>query len=260
MDERPPTRRPSGGRLASLSIVGALTVAAVGFFTGTSAEGPARVGYQPVGAARPAATAPAPAQSDLRTIRWGTNAPVYTDAVPTLTRPVPLPVGPSQPRTDPLREAALRQRADRRAYEGAPPTIPHAIDQTQAPNCLVCHERGMQVAGKTAPVMSHRRFESCIQCHVPAVSPFPLQEEPVAGNAFLGMARAGRGERAWPGAPPVMPHPTLMREDCGSCHGTRGAFGLRTPHPERGSCVQCHAPSALLDQRLPRPGLERMDP
>jgi len=39
-----------------------------------------------------------------------------------------------------------------------------------------------------------------------------------------------------------------MREDCMSCHGPQGLFGLRTPHPDRPSCLQCHVPNAELDQ------------
>jgi cytochrome c-type protein NapB len=40
-----------------------------------------------------------------------------------------------------------------------------------------------------------------------------------------------------------------MRDDCMSCHGPQGLFGLRTPHPDRQSCLQCHVPNAELDQR-----------
>jgi cytochrome c-type protein NapB len=47
----------------------------------------------------------------------------------------------------------------------------------------------------------------------------------------------------------VIPHPTHMRENCESCHGVAGPHGLRTPHAERQSCTQCHAPDAKLDRR-----------
>ncbi|HRC56557.1 MAG TPA: hypothetical protein PKU97_11575, partial [Kofleriaceae bacterium] len=75
----------------------------------------------------------------------------------------------------------------------------------------------------------------------------PLQE--VADSAFVGLPAPGRGERAWPGAPPTIPHTTWMRERCDSCHGVWGASGLRSTHPWRQSCTQCHAPAAALDQR-----------
>jgi hypothetical protein len=40
-----------------------------------------------------------------------------------------------------------------------------------------------------------------------------------------------------------------MREACASCHGPSGKRGLRSTHPVRASCQQCHARSAALDQR-----------
>jgi cytochrome c-type protein NapB len=46
-----------------------------------------------------------------------------------------------------------------------------------------------------------------------------------------------------------MPHPMHMRSECDSCHGPSGRPGLRTSHPDRQNCVQCHASSAPLDQR-----------
>jgi cytochrome c-type protein NapB len=72
---------------------------------------------------------------------------------------------------------------------------------------------------------------------------------PIAENAFVGSVSPSKGSRAWPQAPPTIPHPTFMRNDCMSCHGPNGLFGLRTPHPDRQSCFQCHVPEAGLDQR-----------
>lgn len=56
--------------------------------------------------------------------------------------------------------------------------------------------------------------------------------------------------RAFPGAPPRIPHPLTADEfrtdACRTCH-ERGGFSVRfaayvpvTPHPERGICLQCH--------------------
>lgn len=64
-----------------------------------------------------------------------------------------------------------------------------------------------------------------------------------------------RGLRAYPGAPPRIPHGLTDREfresRCNSCH-ERGGFVPRfgtyapvTPHPEFSSCLQCHAPDAM---------------
>jgi cytochrome c-type protein NapB len=40
-----------------------------------------------------------------------------------------------------------------------------------------------------------------------------------------------------------------MRENCMSCHGEGGTSAIRTSHPDRQSCTQCHAPDAGYDQR-----------
>lgn len=143
---------------------------------------------------------------------------------------------------------ALARRASRRAYDGAPPTVPHPVSQRDWPACLTCHGTGMRVGAQVAPAICHTRMQSCTQCHVAGESPVPGVATQTPDNDFAGLEAPRRGERAWPGAPPTIPHPTLMRARCESCHGAL-ALGLRTPHPWRASCTQCHAPSAALDQR-----------
>jgi cytochrome c-type protein NapB len=97
--------------------------------------------------------------------------------------------------------------------------------------------------------MSHARSDSCLQCHVVAIDPRAgTPVTPEVETAFEG-AWAPGGARAWPGAPPTIPHATRMRERCDACHGPYGALGLRSTHPWRASCRQCHAASAELDQR-----------
>lgn len=155
--------------------------------------------------------------------------------------------------TEAERALALRERAARRAYDGAPPVVPHPIAQDSAAACLACHGAGLVVKDKIASKISHAAYTSCTQCHVPAVgSRIPTGEtalrEPLAENQFVGLNAPLKGSRAWPQAPPTIPHSTLMRSDCNSCHGPQGLFGLRTPHPNRQACVQCHAPGAELDQ------------
>lgn len=150
------------------------------------------------------------------------------------------------------RQVALAKRQQRRAYDGAPPVIPHAIDERDATSCPVCHERGMVLAGKTAPAISHHPMANCLQCHVPHTTsqPNPVGPE-LVGNAFTAQGFGGRGKRAFSGAPPVMPHRLLMRENCSSCHGVSGHIGIRTTHPERVNCQQCHAPDAAQQQLPP---------
>ena len=51
------------------------------------------------------------------------------------------------------------------------------------------------------------------------------------------------GDRATAGAPPRIPHRLLMRENCVACHdGPAAREEIRTDHPERDRCRQCHVP------------------
>jgi cytochrome c-type protein NapB len=157
--------------------------------------------------------------------------------------------------SDADRALALRERSSRRAYDGAPPVVPHPVPQDSAASCLACHGPGLVIKDKVASKMSHAPYASCTQCHVPAVGPGILAPESellaaLAENEFAGLAGPQKGTRAWAQAPPTVPHSTLMHSDCLSCHGPQGLFGLRTPHPERQACVQCHVPGAELDQHF----------
>lgn len=160
--------------------------------------------------------------------------------------------------------AALQARASRRAYDGAPPTVPHPVTQDSSAACLACHAQGLQVKDRFASKISHPTFGgSCTQCHVSSRGAFNAADAAVFAaalteNSFQGTEAPPNGPRAWPGAPPTIPHRTLMRSDCMSCHGPKGLFALRTPHPERQSCTQCHVPAAANDQRqfMPAPPLD----
>jgi nitrate reductase (cytochrome), electron transfer subunit len=65
--------------------------------------------------------------------------------------------------------------------------------------------------------------------------------------------------RAYPGAPPTIPHPQLSPtgiggKNCLQCHQNGGytpqfqAWAPVTPHPEWLNCVQCHLPTRTADQ------------
>ncbi len=79
---------------------------------------------------------------------------------------------------------------------------------------------------------------NCRQCHV-----FIQTPELFVASRFTGMPQdLRRGERLFEGAPPVIPHKLFMREDCNACHtGTAAREEIRTSHPERARCRQCHA-------------------
>lgn len=237
-----------------IGVVIAVAVAGVGLISGVRGTGDDLHGY----VAKPPPLSPrldalgAPSYSDLRVGMHGPNAAVQPAWWQQL-RGADLFAPVSQ--TDAERDAALERRVQRRAYDGAPPTIPHAIDQLALPSCLTCHEHGAIIGGRVAPAMSHAPQGSCVQCHVVSTDPRPgAGTPPSPASSFVGLAPPRSGARAWTGAPPAIPHTTWMRERCESCHGVFGARGMKSTHIWRQSCLQCHAPSAALDQRAPIAG------
>lgn len=247
---------PNLGRLLAIGIV---AVALIGFITGTRSgasvtDESAHVGVllaAPEGEDDEGALPPAPRHADLaRDDLRRTDARQIASFAHLLSDRRGLTA------TVELDEASraedLAARARLRAYDGAPPRIPHAIAQMTRPDCMACHDAGLRVADHIAPAMSHEPFANCTQCHVVDGAPMPggalgLESAPPWETDFVGLEAPDHGPRVWDGAPPVIPHPTRMRERCASCHGVL-AEGLASSHPWRASCTQCHAPSAAFDQ------------
>jgi len=145
---------------------------------------------------------------------------------------------------------ALELRRLNRAFNGAPPTVPHSIDQMSSESCMLCHEQGFKLSTLRASKMSHQFLSECTQCHVennPTHQPASLFGE----TTFVGLPPPKEGPRAYTGAPPQIPHTTWMRVECLSCHGPNGAHGIRTTHPWRQDCQQCHAVASSLEQSQP---------
>ncbi|MCB1204573.1 MAG: hypothetical protein KDN18_09965 [Verrucomicrobiae bacterium] len=194
---------------------------------------------------------------------WSLHGPnaEWRNSLVDFRQPAASAPGGAQPVAPEVKRAALQARAGRRAYDGAPPVVPHPITQDSSAACLACHGQGLQVKDRFASKISHPTFGgSCTQCHVSSQGAFSAAEAAVfavalTDNSFQGAEAPPAGPRAWPGAPPVVPHRTLMRSDCMSCHGPNGLFALRTPHPERQSCSQCHVSAAASDQRQFLPAL-----
>ena len=153
------------------------------------------------------------------------------------------------------RAEAVKNRAQRRAYDGAPPIIPHAIQTIDVKTCVACHsqESNGLIAGKVPPKMSHPMFTNCTQCHVASEGNDFLKDPNHAGlnvaNSFDGARSPGSGSQAYDGAPPVIPHRLNMRQNCQACHGSGMTNAIRTPHPQQQSCLQCHATNAQFDNR-----------
>lgn len=155
--------------------------------------------------------------------------------------------------TDEEKLEALAQRAERRAFDGAPPVVPHPITQLGNESCLRCHGEGTVIGDRPAPKISHEHLGNCTQCHVEGAGGPPTLATPLeslagalaanlAENTFCGLEAVLHGERAHPRAPPAMPHTTWMRTDCLSCHGPSGHPPLQTRHPYRKDCTKCHTP------------------
>ena len=88
-----------------------------------------------------------------------------------------------------------------------------AVAASSTFECLACHEKGALIAGKRAPMMSHERHDSCTQCHVAAGGPPTPPPPPISSSSFVGEQPSFPGDRAWPGAPPTIPHTTVMIEN-----------------------------------------------
>jgi cytochrome c-type protein NapB len=144
-----------------------------------------------------------------------------------------------------------------RAYYGAPPRIPHPLVSEQGiggKTCLQCHENGgyTEQFKAFAPVAPHPDWHNCRQCHVPKKT-----EGLFAGSSFEKLQPPPLGQAAMPGSPPVMPHGLQNRENCLSCHaGPAAPAAIRTTHPERVNCRQCHVPAQTGGEAFERPGNE----
>ena len=146
------------------------------------------------------------------------------------------------PGSDGAVKTAALERAARRAFDGAPPIIPH---ENFGMTCTECHDlKGMEVEGVGfAPPSPHEKtlgmsaFSHCRQCHV-----FSLADGEFMANTFAGLRQdLRRGARLNPFAPPTLPHKVFMRENCVACHsGPAAREEIRTDHPERPRCSQCH--------------------
>lgn len=153
------------------------------------------------------------------------------------------------------RATALADRKQLRAYDGVPPVVPHAIDNLSVAACRTCHGEGAnKVIGGVRPAeVSHPWIANCTSCHVAQDGlrrfTLPAVDRLVVENSFRGRESAGPGKRANDISPPTMPHQIWMRQNCMACHSAGREQAIRTSHPERSNCLQCHAPDARFDNR-----------
>lgn len=197
----------------------------------------------------------------------GDEPPIEAEANLFRLGPEALAVAPAFAGTFGAHPRTLEMYRRLRAYPGAPPRIPHGLTEAEftESSCNSCHERGGWAArfGAFAPVTPHPEYGSCLQCHA-ARDELVGRPAPESESAVVCMqchvdpdAPPGRFREidwrpaswpetevhAMPGSPNVVPHEVQTRSNCLACHGGPAAIAaLRTDHPERANCRQCHVP------------------
>lgn len=212
-----------------------------------------------------AAKGPAPEPTTVSPFPTG-EPPLTTEADVFRTHAGVLAIDPG---SEPRRSAHPRTLAtwrNLRAFPGAPPRIPHGLtpDEVQNGGCNTCHERGgySQRFGAYVPVTPHPEMGACLQCHVGDGQLMAIAlptTDPSARCRQCHTPEAGRGTEftvswrpiSWPrlaprtggSEPPPIPHTLEFRTNCLSCHAAPAAVAeIRTTHPERADCKQCHLP------------------
>jgi nitrate reductase (cytochrome), electron transfer subunit len=209
-----------------------LLMAAAVYVVGTSLSAEQQLAQ--VGPSMPVAAEPVPAQPlalDATSFYYLEQMRNYSAAKPPA----------DSPRT-------LEVYYSRRVFDGAPPLIPHEVKDEMSigdRGCLQCHLAGGYAPEMQAytPVVPHPELASCTSCHVPVLADTLFQASEWHRPDPPRLAQA-----AFAGAPPPIPHPLQMRENCAACHaGPAAPPEIATDHIDRQSCTQCH---------LPQPGEE----
>ena len=146
---------------------------------------------------------------------------------------------------DEAHQRTLDKYYNNRAFNGAPPSIPHPVKEELSMGentCLQCHQNGgfTEKFNAYAPVAPHPEMINCRQCHVAQNSQTIFKDSNFKKSAvpLVGINNALQG------SPPVIPHQIQMRENCLACHaGPSAPKEIRVTHPERINCMQCHVPN-----------------
>lgn len=139
-----------------------------------------------------------------------------------------------------------------RAYNGAPPTIPHAVEDELSiggKSCLQCHQKGgfVHKYDAFAPVTPHPEKLNCVQCHASVKTEGLFKESYWDNNK---QAPPLIQNQAMENSPPTIPHElsSFRDKNCLSCHaGPAAPKEIRVSHPERINCIQCHAEKKATD-------------
>lgn len=219
--------------------------------------------------ARLAAASPAPA------VALAATAPIDAEAGVFRTRTIEATSTGDADRRPTAHPRTLSTFRALRPYPGAPPRVPHGLstEEIRASRCNTCHERGGYVPrfASYAPLTPHPELTACLQCHalddalvgvaLPDGSPDAICRQchdPARGTR----SPAAAADRPWwpaapaaaNGLPPAIPHDLDLRGNCLACHMGPGAVEeIRTTHPERTDCRQCHVSAGPVSEPFVRP-------
>ncbi|HEU4996671.1 MAG TPA: hypothetical protein VFT29_17765 [Gemmatimonadaceae bacterium] len=205
------------------------------------------------------------------------DEPIAAEAQVFRTRPGALAIAPASDARRAAHPRTLATFRALRAYPGAPPRIPHGLtpQEFQTGGCKTCHERGgfSQRFGAYVPVTPHPEMGACLQCHVGDGRLMAIALPNSDPNARCRQCHAPGAARwteasvkwkpmSWPELtrkipgrnPPPIPHALEMRGNCLTCHAApAGVEDLRTTHPERANCRQCHVAVSADTDAFVRP-------
>jgi cytochrome c-type protein NapB len=192
------------------------------------------------------------------------DEPIASEADVFRTKPADLAIDPTPDARRAAHPRTLATYRALRAYPGAPPRIPHGLTPAEAlrGGCKTCHERGgySQRFGAYVPLTPHPEMGACLQCHVGDARLLPTPLPGMDPNARCRQCHSAGGmvwrdsatsfkALPWPQltrvsgehAPPPIPHGLELRGNCLACHSApAGVKEIRTSHPERANCRQCH--------------------
>jgi cytochrome c-type protein NapB len=191
--------------------------------------------------------------------------PIRAEAQVFRTSPAMLAIEPVAHRERSAHPRTLKTVHYLRAYPGAPPRIPHPLtaDEFRTDACRTCHERGGFSLRFSAyvPLTPHPERGICLQCHVGVDSIIGAPTPDTDPNSRCALCHGPNGgppradatlawaTTVWPTlplltpdqSPPPIPHDLQFRENCLTCHAGQAAVAeIRTKHPERANCRQCH--------------------
>ncbi len=246
---RSPGAQPAAVALGVFLVASAITAVAAAVVAVERAVANRSAAPRPAAVARPVAA----------------REPIRAEAQVFRTAPGVVAIAPGAPRERAAHPRTLRVVRFLRAFPGAPPAIPHPLtaEEFRTVACKTCHERGGYSPRFAAyvPLTPHPERGLCVQCHLGADSVIgvvgpdadPNTRCPICHGPSGGPARP-EASRTWatavwptlpatvPGQnPPPIPHDLEFRENCLTCHGgPAAAVEIRTRHPERANCRQCH--------------------